>query len=172
MPECFRRPATTHGRRCPPFVAAVLTALSNPRESDRLAEPLRALSQRTTSRRLTWRGPCACSPREARVPTRKASCRPTSRPRFLIFGDFLATLSTGFGLAKPDLMSRPRSTESKVRGSNPLGRVRKDPQTGVFSCSWTPPADSLSPIFVSGRGRCCPAFVGAPCRDLLLSPRP
>jgi hypothetical protein len=46
------------------------------------AAPLISRALRTTSRRLTWCGPCVCSPREARVSTRKASRRPSNRPRF------------------------------------------------------------------------------------------
>src|SRR5215218_2393612 len=44
-------------------------------------------------------------------------------PRHRLFGDFLATSRARFGSIEPINASEPATTEPKVRGSNPLGRV-------------------------------------------------
>jgi hypothetical protein len=65
--------------------------------------------------------------RRSRVRPRGRAHRPAVRhsnsPRGRFLGDFLATRCCVFGLPEPNLPFGRRSTEPKVRGSNPLGRA-------------------------------------------------
>jgi hypothetical protein len=73
----------------------------------------------------------------------------------------LATWSRRFGFVELNLGRRRRSTEPKVRRSNPLGRAPEDPAHGgvfLFSGSYSPRFPPRScPLRAHGRSRRCPS---------------
>ena len=104
-------------------------------------------SKRTRSRGMRWsrlggRSMGACSCARARVVSSR------SRPRgFDFLAIFLATLGNRFGSVEPNPGRRRRSTEPKVRGSNPLGRSHKRPANAcLFMCADEPMSGFLRPL--------------------------